>query len=297
MTQRATSVTIDEAAAEWAVRAEQDSLTESECAELDAWLAADTRHLGAYARACAVLDHASRIKALGEDFSDARDIPVKNSPEPRVFARRIAIGKAVAVLTAVAASMVLFFVGPAETLTRDETVYATAAGEMRTVTLPDGSSVTLNTGSRIAVSFDDRRHVHLIEGEALFTVRKDRARPFVVAAGDTHVSVLGTVFTVRQLPDRPIEVVVREGRVRVDQAGLFVSSTWNLTPREQLVIDDQPMLALIPNEQTVAARPLEPGQLDRELAWLDGRIAFEDVALSAAAAEFARYGGAASAFR
>ena len=54
-----------------------------------------------------------------------------------------------------------------------------------------------------------------MQGEALFDVAKNKARPFVVAAGDTNVRVVGTSFSVRHLEASPVQVLVREGVVEV----------------------------------------------------------------------------------
>src|SRR3546814_3423601 len=57
--------------------------------------------------------------------------------------------------------------------------YRTGTGEMRNVTLSDGSSVTLDTGSAIAVNYGDgRRGVRLLAGRAWFDVANDESQPF-----------------------------------------------------------------------------------------------------------------------
>lgn len=93
--------------------------------------------------------------------------------------------------------------------------YVTEIGEQRSITLEDGSSVELNSRSRIRVRFTDtERFVDLLEGQALFTVAKNPARPFIVATDDTHVRAVGTQFDVyRKLAGTVVTVV--EGRVAV----------------------------------------------------------------------------------
>ena len=63
------SARIDDAAAEWAARADRGVLDPDEARALEEWLAADPRHLGAYARASAVLSHFDKARALGPDFA------------------------------------------------------------------------------------------------------------------------------------------------------------------------------------------------------------------------------------
>lgn len=93
--------------------------------------------------------------------------------------------------------------------------YTTEIGEQRSIVLEDGSSVELNSRSRIKVRFTaTQRSVDLLEGQALFTVAKNPARPFVVATGDTHVRAVGTQFDVYRKRTGTVVTVV-EGRVAV----------------------------------------------------------------------------------
>lgn len=93
---------------------------------------------------------------------------------------------------------------------------ATPNGTRQTITLSDGSRVTLNAGSRLrwAADFGARtRDVHL-DGEAYFAVAHDRLRPFRVHARNAIAHDLGTRFTVRAYPElQHVEVVVAEGAV------------------------------------------------------------------------------------
>ena len=115
-------------------------------------------------------------------------------------------------------------------------------------TLPDGSTVILNTNSKLTrlKSFNkDFREVTLT-GEAFFEVKHDAAHPFIVRAGIASIRVLGTTFLVRaggpcqgggtlsgyRDPDRVVEVKVAEGRVMLftidptsgDSAALILTS-------------------------------------------------------------------------
>jgi transmembrane sensor len=70
-------------------------------------------------------------------------------------------------------------------------VFATAIGERKPVTLADGSKVLLNTDSRIQIDFtSDQRVVRLLQGEAFFEVAHNAERPFLVYAGANVVSHL-----------------------------------------------------------------------------------------------------------
>src|SRR6185312_12527900 len=77
--------------------------------------------------------------------------------------------------------------------------YATAVGGHRTLTLPDGTVIELNTDTVVSITNDlAQRRVWLTKGEALFEVKHDARHPFTVIASDHKVTDLGTKFVVRQ---------------------------------------------------------------------------------------------------
>ncbi len=92
---------------------------------------------------------------------------------------------------------------------------ATAIGEQRTATLPDGSVATLNVATRLAYDAEGPlRRVDMDQGEAIFFVHKDPARPFLVRAGGYEVRAVGTAFNVRYR-GQEVEISVLEGIVAV----------------------------------------------------------------------------------
>jgi transmembrane sensor len=118
-------------------------------------------------------------------------------------------------LIAVAASILLVTAALTAYLRAPRGVYETAVGERRILTLEDGSSVELNSRSRIRVRFaQDQRDVELLEGQALFHVAKDRHRPFIVHSDTVRVRAVGTQFDVNRKTTGTTVTVV-EGRVAV----------------------------------------------------------------------------------
>jgi hypothetical protein len=105
-----------------------------------------------------------------------------------------------------------------------QNVYATGIGEQRTVTLSDGSTVELNSQSRLRVAFHPHeRDVELLEGQALFHVAHDRTRPFLVQSEGAKVRAVGTQFDVYRKSDGTVITVV-EGRVAVMPESSWVNS-------------------------------------------------------------------------
>jgi transmembrane sensor len=97
-------------------------------------------------------------------------------------------------------------------------IYATALGEQRSIQFADGSTVELNSRSKIRVKYSKQeRDVELLEGQALFHVAHDVSRPFIVAVGATRVRAVGTQFDVYKKSNGTVVTVV-EGRVAVYSA-------------------------------------------------------------------------------
>jgi ferric-dicitrate binding protein FerR (iron transport regulator) len=81
---------------------------------------------------------------------------------------------------AIAASILAIIGGALAMLELSAPVYTTALGEQRSIQFEDGSTVELNSRSKIRVKYSKQeRDVELIEGHALFHVAHDTGRPFI----------------------------------------------------------------------------------------------------------------------
>jgi transmembrane sensor len=155
--------------------------------------------------------------------------------------------------------------------------YSTGVGEQRTITLADGSTVVLDTDSQVSVRLGRaRRDLRLDQGQALFDVAHDAVRPFVVTAGPTSVTALGTRFDVRR--DRGgANITLVRGAVEVrDGAGGAPGHVWRLAPGQRIA---------------TRAPSGAPSRVDVDAAtsWTSGRLIFRAVPLREAVAEFNRY--------
>lgn len=131
-------------------------------------------------------------------------------PRPKPW-RRTAAGAAIALL---AACLILLLTPAALLHLRAD--YATASGEIRSFSLPDGSRMTLAPDSAAALAFSaSARHVELFEGQAFFDVAEAAGRPFRVQAGAVDIVVTGTAFDVQHSASG-IDVSVEHGQVRVE---------------------------------------------------------------------------------
>jgi transmembrane sensor len=163
--------------------------------------------------------------------------------------------------------------------------YETRVGERRQVRLDDGSVISLNTGSIVEVSLTNAvRDIRLIRGEALFEVAHNSAWPFIVTAGDRHVTAIGTAFNVR-LDGWDVKVVLVEGKVRVEP--IQPRGIARVLP--QLVAED-----LTAGEQLTAREGSQSAivisaDIPRATSWRQGQVVFRDTRLSEAIEELNRY--------
>lgn len=95
-------------------------------------------------------------------------------------------------------------------------ILSTKRGEVRKVTLADGSVVTLDTDSRLLVWMrSDRRVLELNHGRVHFEVAHDRSRPFTVVADGGTTTALGTSFDVERRTRCKVNIALFEGKVAV----------------------------------------------------------------------------------
>jgi transmembrane sensor len=157
-------------------------------------------------------------------------------------------------------------------------------GESRVVILKDKSVIELNTQTEVSVTYSaSERQVKLIRGEALFEVAKNPNRPFIVSSGGVVARAVGTKFSVSRLPDGGI-VTVAEGRVAVTEE-----------PDPAVATTDKTLsIEIAAGQQAIAAShsgAIVTGQVnvDKILAWRDGRLVFDDDRLADVVREFNRY--------
>ncbi|CAN7464236.1 FecR domain-containing protein [Pseudoduganella sp. LjRoot289] len=268
--------TIDNEALQWVICQTRGALDDAERAAFDAWYAADIRHQGAYLRARAInraLDQAQiqktlrpRLERLALEWAGAS---WNQANSRRTFMKA---GGAAAGIAALAVAAVL-------RAAPDRAVLTTAKGEFRKVPLADKSVATINSGSRIELRLtQQKRQVSLTRGEAWFEVAKDKSKPFIVDTGEVLVRAVGTAFGVRRYANGA-EVLVTEGTVEV----------WSKDGSAQkrlLTAGEHAFVDVHATEISVARQPRE---VERKLAWREGKLIFNNQTLSEAVADFNRY--------
>jgi transmembrane sensor len=245
-------------------------------AERAAWPEDSVPDLIARARN-ANFDAVTRITPSNVSRSDAPNTP-KDSRPLRRLAWAASLVAGILVIGVIA--------GMIEWLSKTKS-YATNAGEMRSITLEDGSVVELNTRSNFRARFTaNERRVQLLSGEAIFKVAKNPRQPFRVSAGSTDIVAVGTEFNVDAHSSRTV-VTVLEGRVRV-------TSNTHHAPSPPAPSDPNALFELSRGEQAIVAEHQPPVRValtdtNRVTAWTERRLIFERTTLTDVAAEFARY--------
>ena len=161
-------------------------------------------------------------------------------------------------------------------------VYITGVGERRTLTLVDGSVVTLDARSRIHVKYrDTERLIDLDQGQARFDVAKDPARPFRVRAGRDTVLALGTQFNVELVADSLLVTLI-EGQVAV----LPEATSAKAEPAAQINLSAGEGLQVRQDGKRIRLPKVD---IARVTAWQNGKLFFDNEPLTSAAERINRY--------
>jgi transmembrane sensor len=275
---------IEAEARAWLMRLDADAGESSELREFREWLSRSPLHQEAFDRAAAAwieLDGLGRWLEL--------DAGSRRTGRPHV-SRPLAMAAAAGLTAALIAWLVVPLQEPRETQPME---YATSIGEVRSVSLPDGTRVTLNTETRIVIAIDQHaRLVSLRAGEAWFQVAPDPGRPFVVYANRLAVRAIGTAFSVR-VDDQRVDLTVTEGRVEIASMQDALPETAELQlQRFDETASRVPLDAgqhVVFNDNIELVSRWAPPEIERNLSWRDGMLVFDDDPLDEVVAEINRY--------
>jgi transmembrane sensor len=274
------SARIEEEAAEWLARRDSGRWSEADELAFNEWQSRATAHRIAVIRLKTVWQRADRLQALGAGVPRG-EIPRAGRWRLSTFqARESSAGRRGVRAVAAAAALMIIGVAGWFVVDRELNTYRTGVGEIRSVVLQDGSTMTLNTNTAIRVSFNGReRLVDLKRGESYFEVMKDQSRPFVVRASGQRIVAVGTRFSVFRRVDET-RVVVTEGLVRVEDL-----REGRATPAAALPAGS------VARAGSAGVSVERKSVADAEVltTWRSGFIVLRDTPLIEAVAEFNRY--------
>lgn len=257
-------------AARWFLRWRQGDLDDSERQRFEEWRAQSPVHADEY----------SAIEAVWEDFDSCDRLEDLASAveqrEVRRQHRRRLIKQGTLGLFLLAGTLISLWQSWAlfNRIPNAELSLASTTGHVREEALPDNSRVTLNAETLLKVSYyNDRREVLLKRGEAIFNVKRDPQRPFMVHSHNAEVRVLGTRFMVTQLRDRS-RISVEAGRVSI--AG---------TDEQELILQAGEMADVTVNDEIQRIS----GSVEDAFAWRRGVLVFSDTPLDEIAQSLSRY--------
>jgi len=287
-----TQENIDLTAAQWVARVIDDDLSAEDHAELNVWLDQDPTHQQAFAEAnnaLAIMDAAVLSDPRETGCSTNKDASASNivafkkarlqkNPHPRLRKRTWGYAALTASLLLAIVSTRVMVGDPMYLLAAD---YHTSVGEVRTITLEDGSIVTLGPDSAIAVTFTDQlRHIDLLSGLADFqAVPKDQSndRRFEVSTENGVISALGTRFVIDSFTDyATVAVLEHQVEVHLPQS-TSLNNTAVVSTNEAVRYDRDAVGEIL---------PVNPSRI---LSWQKGKLIFDRVTLRQVVAEFSRY--------
>lgn len=282
---------LDQIAARWYGRVRSGAMSAQEERAFEAWLDADPQHRAAYD----AIDLAWGALGLVRDHPRVMAMRESLPSEPNRFfaqpwARRAIAACAAAVVAGAGLSGAWLVWRPHDELANQ--AFRTGIGQKATVNLPDGTEVTLNTGTVLRTRADaDRRLVYLDQGQAFFRVAHDKAHPFIVHAAGRTVTALGTAFDVRVDHGR-FSVTLVEGKVRVEQPIAPAKTTPAVQPQAapQRSIQSTDMVA---GSELIAAAnqqwTIAPTDIVKATSWVHDQLIFEREPLSDVVDEMNRY--------
>jgi len=277
------------AAAQWLARRDR-GLTAYEAEQLRRWCAADARHA----------EELDRLEKAWRDFDDVKGVPelvkiarsLDHATAVRPLVRTLSWRQAMMAAAAVALlTGGLWRRTAAPELPTDVAAHADyevlASGAKRVI-FDDSSVADVRGDGELRVEFTPAvRRVWLERGEALFTVAKDSARPFIVNVAGIEVRALGTAFNVRMAAD-DVDVLVTEGKVEVERTSPASTTVPDEVKPSVLVAGQRALVERYAAAEgaPIVVRSVEPGEIEETLAWQSARLVFNRTPLSDAIEAF-----------
>jgi transmembrane sensor len=271
---------IEAEAAAWVARFDGGDVSAEDFAKFQRWLNQSAKHREAvegYGRLWAEFDS---VKQLSIAIETGRSAAQEQQRTVASVSRR---WFAYAVSGSIAAALAIVVVYRNVGIPRPFVAsYETTIGSQKNAVLPDGSTVILNTNSRIDVTISgERRDVRLVRGEAYFEVAHDTKRPFTVLTGNGHVRDVGTAFDVRLL-NSAVAVSVTQGSVEL----LTAAAPGNSSQRLGVVDAGRSVLF---NRTIEKSEQISDADLNRRLAWRQGVLIYAGEPLADVMADIGRY--------
>ncbi len=249
-------------AVDLAIRLQNDPANPVAIRMVQTWAARSRDHAAAWSRVAEIHGMAGRILS-----------PKDETQAGGISRRTLVMGGIAGVGAAAAGALVI-----PGAITAARADYMTATGEIRQVTLPDGSAMTLGPASAVALDFSARqRGVQLLAGMAFFDVNSDAADAFAVAVGGLVATTHSAAFDISQDAGHTF-LSVATGTVEANPTNAPADRLASLAAGEWMTIAD-------------SMRILSQGARDIEqiASWRTGMIVADQETVSAMVARIARW--------
>ena len=273
-------------AAQWVVRAQAEAFDDSQILELTQWLEADVAHARAFENALVTWGEVDALRpaevapaAVSEPVAApiAAEVVSLSAVRARTRARKPSLWRSPGLLAGIAAALTAAILLPMFALKGAPVqTYETRKGQRQTIALADGSSLQLNTDTRVTVQLSAHaRKLVLDRGEVALKVTHDASRPLTLTAGEAQITDIGTEFNVRRDADGGVAVAVREGEVQFADAGAAATTL----QRGDIAL----------HAAGSAGAVVSHGDPDEAFAWQNAHAIYRDQPLAVVARDLNRY--------
>ncbi len=281
---------IEEQAGLWIAKMDR-GLNADETQSLKAWLEEHPRQQEIFFETITLWDNMAALNKLSSLFPQTTPVTQKKSFFTPAIAACIV---ALLAITSVFLQQSIFTFKETESSSHQQLAaiitHTTAVGESKTISLSDGSQLSLNTDSLAKVKFSPTSRVIILEkGEIHITVAHNPNRPLSVLANNKVIQAVGTAFNVFRLDNNQVALTVSDGKVLVAEQNddSLIPSRLNQSDTNALAVSVKQRVILGSDTEEVST--LTKRQLRTNLAWKEGRIIFKRETLEKAIQRVSRY--------
>ncbi|MEM6415922.1 MAG: FecR domain-containing protein [Pseudomonadota bacterium] len=289
---------IRDEAARWFSLIDSGTATDEELRELEDWRSADPLHEHAYDRMATLWSALGTLTAedVLKESAHQNNIPhqdrqgdtVQTFPQRSFPARPKIQAMVAALMLCIAGVSTIMFLDrpkPSDGVTAAlKSAYSSGLGETKSVTLTDGSTITLGALTVVKVEMTaTKRFVRLERGAVVLDVVKDADRPFFVRADDFSARVVGTVFDVRS-NGGVVRLSVLEGKVVAAHPVPVGSGRTSLFSRKEVAAGERVSATSAQGLSDVNSFPV-----NAFAAWRDDRLKYSKATLRELIADANRY--------
>ncbi|MEM6536896.1 MAG: FecR domain-containing protein [Pseudomonadota bacterium] len=280
---------------EWRILMESDTSTAADKERFEAWINQDPRHAELFDKAVTIWAALGHIAPddIDQELTNADTVPTAPSATTHSwlnYKKTSVVAGGISALAAIAilAGVYTLDQRPIEDQNLNAEIapeiYLSEKGQVREITLSDGSVVTLGADSEVVVSFQiDARNIQLTKGAAMFDVASDPDRPFSVQSNKLTAKALGTIYEVWRKTDE-VSVAVVEGEVSVSHPLMLDGKTSTLRSTTKITGGE-----IIVADTFSGIRPVQEVDIALIGAWRDHRLLYYGVPLRELVADVNRY--------